>query len=62
MKKLLRRVRSWVYSHNLVFCVQCHRLLFVKDARHEYTTTGVIATLCKDCDTALYHPFTGDAR
>jgi hypothetical protein len=62
MRKQLRKIKTWLRFHRLVWCVQCKKLMFQKDAMHEYTTTGLIATLCKECDSAMFHPFTGDKK
>jgi len=60
--KYLWKILAWVELHQLVFCFVCKRLLFVKDAKHELTSMGVVATLCKKCHEALYSPFTHSTR
>jgi len=56
------RLFVWLDQRQPVFCFVCKRLLFVKDAKHELTSMGVVATLCKKCHEALYSPFTHSTR
>jgi hypothetical protein len=53
MNKLIR----WLKSHQLVFCAQCGRMRWQKDARYEMHHTGAIVALCQRCHTKLFHPF-----
>jgi hypothetical protein len=59
LRRLLYRLSLWFTAHQLVFCVRCRRLLWERDAEHEYTTTGILAALCHECHVELFEPFGG---
>jgi hypothetical protein len=54
---LLRKIDRWVIDHALVWCIQCRRMMWAKDAHYRSTTTGIVGTLCEDCERELYHPW-----
>lgn len=57
---MLKKLLDWLYWHRLVWCVRCRKLMFLTDAKREWTTTGIVATLCDDCHRDLFHPFGGE--
>lgn len=54
---LLRRIDRWVREHMPVICAHCQRWKMAKSTRRKITTSGLIVSLCNDCEKELYHPW-----
>jgi len=54
---LLERVKLWLDHHKPVWCTECGKLIFKKDAMWERLTTGKHVTLCVVCWRTLFRPF-----
>jgi hypothetical protein len=54
---LLRKIDKWLRQHSPVWCVRCHKMVQQKNTHAEFTTSGVVATLCHKCHRELYTPW-----
>lgn len=54
---IFEKLFNWLDDNSPVFCNSCNKIIRRKNAVTRYTTMGVTASLCQECDAFLFAPF-----
>ncbi len=57
---MLQQLIDWIDAHWPTWCPYCRYLMFRKNAKRLYRTSGATELVCKDCYKRIYHPYTGE--